>query len=146
MVKVVVFDGVWKEADPLFSTKTLWLYSDNDAKEGKTGQYVIRDHPNTCGIPTKKLPTRSKSSCYTDDEYEENKKKIVTSFKRARIMINVKGYDTVILPIAGFGQDLKRAPQTLLLLNQEMRKFVDEMNKAEQEMKERTEVDEWNVV
>ena len=146
MVKVVVFDGVWKEEDPLFGTKTLWLYTDNDSKEGKTGQDVIRDHPNTCGIPTKKFSTKSKSSCYTDDEYEENKKKIVTAFKRARIMIKVKGYDTVILPIAGFGRDLKKAPQTLLLLNQEMRKFVDEMNREESEKRENSEVEEWNVV
>lgn len=146
MVKVIVFDGVWKEADPLFGTKTLWLYSDNDSKEGKTGQDVIRDHPNTCGIPTKKLPTKSKSARYTDDEYEENKKKIVTAFKRARIMIKVKGYDTVIFPIAGFGRELKTSPQTLLLLNQEMRKFVDEMNKEDTEKKENTEIEEWNIV
>ena len=146
MVKVAIFDGVWKEEEPVIGSKTLWLYSDNDEKTGKTGQSVIRDHPNTCGIPTKKLQHNSKEARYVDTEYEENKKKIVTAFKRARIMIKVKGYTTVILPVAGFGGDLKKAPKTLSLLNLEMRKFVDDMNDDAHQEKENEEVEAWNVV
>lgn len=50
----------------------LFLYGSNLAGWGKGGQAIIRDLPNTYGIPTKKHPSNYNSSFFTDDEYEQN--------------------------------------------------------------------------
>jgi hypothetical protein len=44
-------------------------------KRGKKVQAIIRDEPNTFGIPTKKKPYLSPCSYYSDQEYNENIKK-----------------------------------------------------------------------
>jgi len=39
-------------------------------RKGKAGQAIIRDEPNTFGIPTKRLPSMKEGSFFSDKEEE----------------------------------------------------------------------------
>lgn len=54
----------------------IFVYGDNDLRQGKGGQAIIRDLPNTIGLRTKKLPSLSPNAFYTDTEFSQNKLKI----------------------------------------------------------------------
>ncbi len=62
----------------------------------------------------KKRPNNLLSSFYTDDEYDENKRKIKAAIRELKEKL--KDYDGVIVPKHGLGTGLaqldKRAPKT----------------------------------
>lgn len=47
------------------------VFGDNLLRKGKKGQAIIRDEPNSYGIPTKRLPSMGESAFFSDkgDEY-----------------------------------------------------------------------------
>lgn len=55
---------------------TLFVFGDNDLREGKGGQAVNRDEPNAIGIRTKHKPTTNADAYYTDDNYTDNIRKM----------------------------------------------------------------------
>jgi hypothetical protein len=85
----------------------LFLFGDNDVQRGCKGQALIRYQPNAMGIPTKKFPSYSKDAYYTDEEFEDNCRKIDTAI--ARVMSS--SYETIVLPAAGLGTGLARLPE-----------------------------------
>src|SRR5216684_649707 len=112
---------VWKVSDVKSRSTSLWLFGDNDLGYGKKGQAIIRGLKNTCGIPTKKKPTMRPNAFYNDKEFEINCQKISKAFKKVRVMLKLYKYESIVLPIAGFGTGLAemeyKAPKTLLFLN-----------------------------
>jgi len=55
----------------------LFIFGDNDERTGFGGMAKeFRDEPNSLGIRTKKKPSTDSESYYTDEEYDENCKKI----------------------------------------------------------------------
>lgn len=52
--------------------EAVFVFGDNLIKKGEAGQAVIRNEPNTFGVPTKKLPLMSTDSFFSDaySEYE----------------------------------------------------------------------------
>lgn len=150
MVKVIIYKSLFTIDDVKNNDDCLWLYGDNDIKKGKGGQAIIRDEPNTCGIPTKKFPNNFEKSFYTDKEYDDNCKKISLAFKKVRIILKLKSYKSIVIPIAGFGTGLAKleikAPKTFLFLNNELKKLVTELNNQEKEIKQEKEINDINIV
>jgi hypothetical protein len=118
---VIIFKGFWTLEDVTKKPDYLFIFGDNDVKRGRGGQAIIRDLPNTAGIPTKKFPNNNPTSFYTDAEYESNITKIDTAL--AAILQKVKDdkYKGIVLPEKGFGTGLARlvtkAPNTLKYIN-----------------------------
>ena len=100
-------------------TQCLFVYGDNDVHRGKKGQAIIRDLPNTIGIPTKKIPSNEIHSFYTDDELENNTIKIRKAIDE--IIDLSQHYEYIIFPEDGFGTGLAqlpiKAPKTYEFLN-----------------------------
>lgn len=117
--KLCLYNGFWKITDCSDNPKSLFLFGDNDEKRGKGGQAIIRDCVNTIGIPTKKFPSNVRNAFYSDNDYEDNCKKITNAFMRM-IDMSVK-YDEIIFPSDGFGTGLAqlstKAPNTFTFLN-----------------------------
>ena len=105
---IIYFNGFWTISDTKTYSNYLFIFGDNDLKQGKKGQSIIRDQPNTIGIPTKKKPSSYKSSYYYDTEYEENSKKIDIAFEEIIIKIRNGKYKGIILPENGIGTGLAK--------------------------------------
>ncbi|GAF86575.1 unnamed protein product, partial [marine sediment metagenome] len=69
-IKVVIYPKYWTEKTAKKYSQCLFVFGDNNKGIGKSGQAVIRDEPNSIGIPTKKYPNNDKTSFYSDDEYD----------------------------------------------------------------------------
>jgi hypothetical protein len=116
--KICIFARFWNTDDCEESADSMFIFGDNDVKEGLGGQAVIRNCPNAYGIPTKKLPNNSPSSFYSDDDYEENCEKIINAIKL--IVQKSADYQEIIFPSDGFGTGLARlaekAPKTFAFM------------------------------
>ena len=117
--KICLFSGYWKVSDCIENPKSLFLFGDNDLKRGKKGQAIIRDCVNTHGIPTKKFPSNNHDAYYSDDQYDENCKKIIMGF--VTMIKKSSDYQEIAFPGDGFGTGLAqlgtKAPQTFAFLN-----------------------------
>jgi len=122
MTKIRIFKGWWNVNDVKNNPNCLFIFGDNDVKTGHGGQAIIRDLPNSIGIPTKKFPTLEPNSFYNDLEIEKNKMKI--SFAIKNIINESKKYKYIILPEEGLGTglaDLKnKAPETFKYLESQI--------------------------
>lgn len=92
----------------------LYVFGDNDIGKGCGGQAVIRNQPNSLGIPTKKYPSNYPQSFYNDSEYLVNVSKINRAL--TKLITEATHYDQVIFPKDGLGTGLSqlptKAPQT----------------------------------
>lgn len=99
-----------------------FVFSDNLIQQGYGGQAIIRDEPNTIGVPTKKYPNNTSCSFFTDDDYEENKKHINKAFKE--IKQKLKDGFHIALPQDGLGTGLadlsRKAPKTFEYLQKKI--------------------------
>ncbi len=122
--KVIRFKGWWKQSDLQANPKHLFIFGDNDIERGKGGQAIIRDEPNAFGIPTKKLPSLRAGSFYTDEELEDNTRKIDNAIHKILHEFYTKEYDTLVFPEDGLGtgyaQLQARAPKTYQYLTRKM--------------------------
>jgi hypothetical protein len=127
-MKVKYFPRFWTCQDVEANSNFLFVYGDNDQKRGRGGQAIIRDFPNTIGIPTKKNPNNLPESFYTDVEYEKNIKKIDHAIDL--ILLQAEFYDGIMLPRDGFGTGLAKldifAPNTFKYLNEQVKKRIVE--------------------
>jgi hypothetical protein len=128
-MKVKYFPRFWTCSDVEANSNYLFVYGDNDIQKGRGGQAIIRDLPNTIGLPTKKRPNNLPESFYTDLEFEKNKAKIDAAIQR--ILLKAEFYDGIILPRDGFGTGLARlpllAPKTLEYLNEQIKLKIVEL-------------------
>lgn len=117
--KTRTFNRYWTVDDIKTRPNMLFIFGDNLLHEGKGGQAIIRDEPNTFGIPTKKAPTMEGSAFFTDDEYDDN----VNMFKEYIIkLIKLSSkYQYIVFPKDGLGTGLadlpKKAPLTYKYLS-----------------------------
>ena len=58
-------------ADCLANPHKLYIFGDNLIGVGKGGQAVIRDCPNTFGVPTKRFPSMQEDAFFSDRGREE---------------------------------------------------------------------------
>ena len=84
----------------------IFLFGDNLLQIGYGGQAKeMRGEPNAIGIPTKKKPSMSPDSFFTDDEYESNIIAIGKAFNK------IPDNCTIVLPQAGLGTGLAELPE-----------------------------------
>jgi len=131
-LKIKIFKGFWTIKDVRKHNKYIFIFGDNDEQYGKGGQAIIRDEPNTHGIPTKKYPDNSSEAFYTDDELERNKRKINAAFKKLKDKINNSDikYKGIYLPENGLGTGLADlpncAPKTYEFLEKKINKLISQ--------------------
>jgi len=94
----------------------IFLFGDNLLRRGYGGQAKeMRDEPNAIGIPTKKKPSSTPGSFFTDDEFDDNIKVIDKAFD------TIPGDGTVVIPLSGIGtgyaQLREKAPRTFKYLS-----------------------------
>ena len=95
-----------------------YLFGDNDMREGRGGQAKeMRGEPNAIGIRVKKAPLIG-DVYYTDNEFEENIRKINEDLNEVRKQLDYG--KIIIIPSHGIGTGLAllkyKAPKTLLYL------------------------------
>lgn len=115
------FKGWWTCTDCKTEPNALFIFGDNDIRKGCKGQAIIRNCPNSQGIPTKKLPSFSNSAYYTDTDLESNKRKILIAIEILITRIDNEKYSVIYFPADGLGTGLskldQKAPETLKFLN-----------------------------
>ncbi len=125
---IIYFNGYWTIEDTKTYSHYLFIFGDNDVKQGKKGQSIIRDQPNTIGIPTKKKPSSYLSSYYYDTEYEENIKKIDKAFEEIMIRLKNEDFKGIILPENGIGTGLAKlqinAKNTLKYIENKIQELI----------------------
>ena len=111
MKRVILYKKYWTPSDAKNNPDYLFIFGDNDVERGTGGQAIIRNEPNAFGIPTKKLPSMSADSFYTDIEYDKNKKKInLAIYKILKEFMKTK-YTTLVIPNDGVGTGLSKLPE-----------------------------------
>lgn len=104
----IIYKKFWTVDDVVKHRDWLFVYGDNNIGKGKGGQAVIRDEPNSIGIPTKKYPSNHPKSFYTDEEFDENCGRINNAI--LKIVTESKKYNRIVLPSDGFGTGLAKLP------------------------------------
>lgn len=93
----------------------VFIFGDNLLGIGGGGQAVIRNEPNSYGVPTKKAPSMSSNSFFNDLEYDENIEHITKAINNIP-----EGYKAIVFPEDGLGTGLAelpvRAPKTFEFL------------------------------
>lgn len=113
----------WIKRDDLVKNKDkIYLFGDNDQRQGYAGQArEMRGENNAIGIRVKKKPFMSKESFYTDREYKDNCKKIDEDFARIPDDIDI------IIPSDGIGTGLalldQQAPKTFNYLKSKLKEL-----------------------
>jgi hypothetical protein len=102
-----------------------FVFGDNLIGKGKGGQAIIRDEPNTIGVPTKKLPNNHSKSFFNDEEFESNKKAINKAFKKILKKLNDGFF--IALPTNGLGTGLSRLPEKAPLTNDYLKKLINKL-------------------
>lgn len=121
-MKIQIWQGFWSPEILKQHPTSLFVFGDNDNRMGSKGQACIRGCPNAVGIPTKKYPSFATLSYYSDDEFEENCRKIQQAVQHVVDRYEQGGYTTLIFPQDGLGTGLadlpNKAPLTFRFLNQ----------------------------
>lgn len=102
----------------------IYLFGDNLQRKGLGGQAKeMRGEPNAIGIPTKKKPSNTSTSFFTDDEFEANCQAIDAAF------VQIPNGRTIVIPSAGLGTGLanleQRAPKTFEYLQRKLEALED---------------------
>ncbi len=113
---MILFQYRMYRSDLHLNPHVLYVFGDNDEGRGKGGQAKeVRGEPNSFGIPTKKGPGTTPGCYYTDEEYDENIRKIEFAFKV--LEDEVKNGTVAVFPTEGLGTGLAKlkenAPRTL---------------------------------
>lgn len=110
----------------------IFLFGDNLKKKGLGGQAKeMRGEPNAIGIPTKKRPSMTNGSFFTDNEFENNIKCIDAAM--LEIWSIKPGFDSskdiIVIPEMGLGigraQLKEKAPQTYQYLLNRLNELGD---------------------
>jgi len=121
LVKVYDYNTVKKDKD------TVYVFGDNLIEKGQTGQAVIRNLPNTVGIPVKRFACLKNDYCYFSDREEEFE---IVSEKLNNLERYVNMGYKIALPATGIGTgiaDLKnRSPKLFKYITNRLRKLHSE--------------------
>ena len=82
----------------------LYVFGDNTLRSGKKGQAVIRNCENSFGIPTKKFPSMSEMSFFSDEPEEL----MLVEIALDQLYELSKIYGTIVFPKDGLGTGLAK--------------------------------------
>ena len=106
-----------------------YLFGDNAQMRGYGGQAKeMRGEPNAIGIPTKKRPSMTVDSFFTDSEFPENIAAIQPRLDQIELLLK-QGY-TIVIPAAGLGTGLSRLDKTAPLTFQWLQTKLTELGAA----------------
>jgi hypothetical protein len=99
----------------------IYVFGDNLIHIGKGGQAIIRDEPNAFGVPTKRLPSMSGDSFFSDlyEEYIEVRRKLIDLWN-----LHLQGF-TIVLPTEKIGSGLARLWETSPTIGSMIDKFYE---------------------
>jgi hypothetical protein len=106
--KKTITQNEWLNVESVMQNPdALYVFGDNTIRKGEAGQAVIRNCPNSLGVCTKRVPSMSEDSFFTDTEEDwktikddlENLKKLSKDFKY------------IIFPGDGIGTGLSKMPE-----------------------------------
>jgi hypothetical protein len=107
--------------DLIENPNKVYLFGDNLLGKGKGGQAIIRDEDNAFGIPTKKKPSTSNDSYFTDNEYDSNIKAINEAIDK------IPKDKDIVIPREGIGTGLsklkEKAPKTFNYLQSSLKEL-----------------------
>ena len=103
----MIFQTLIKRADLRANRDRLYLFGDNEARQGYGGQAAeMRDEPNAVGIAVKKRPSMSPDSLWTDADYFRCVAIIEQDMDRAFRHAEAGG--AIVCPRAGVGTNRAR--------------------------------------
>ena len=123
--KIHIHDGYWTVASVKLDSLSLYVFGDNNIGKGRGGQAIIRNLPNTVGIPTKKYPNNYVSSFYTDEDYDDNIQRINAAVDT--IIERSVNYKRVILPADGLGTGLAMLAQKASKTNEYLLQAIERL-------------------
>ena len=121
--------------DCLANPNKLYIFGDNLLGVGKGGQAVIRDCPNTYGVPTKIMPNMKNHAFFSDnyEEVQETKDCLFTLhlYHRSGVFYSTCCFRTrlpiLVFPSNGLGTGLSqmptRSPKLYKLMNNLIYKY-----------------------
>lgn len=125
MKNIEIFDGIWDINLVRNNPNKIFVFGDNDKRNGIGGQAVIRNLSNSIGIRTKKEPLNNNESFYTDVDFDENCKKIIEDLIKIKIK-SIEG-NTIVFSKNGYGTGLaslkEKAPNTFNYLCDLLKSF-----------------------
>ena len=96
--KIITRDKVKENPD------VLYLFGDNIVRQGLGGQAKeMRGEPNTLGIVSKKYPSNSSSSFYTDEDFYTWLEVFSSDIKNLAESVNSGKYRAIVIPQIGVG-------------------------------------------
>lgn len=147
MKEIKIFNGYWSVDDVKSSPENLFIFGDNDLRIGLGGQAVIRNLANTYGLRTKKRPSITEDSYYSDNEYEFNTQKILQDILQIKFE-QLSGF-RIVLSSGGYGTGLsmlkEKAPKTYEFLVKSLRSFFGYDNDTGKNWKYIPSFDEFNL-
>jgi len=97
-------------ADLQANPEVLYLFGDNDRREGFGGQAAeMRDEDNAVGIRTKWAPHMRQTAFFSDDDYDQIEGMINADLEPVREHLEKGG--VVIIPTDGLGTGLSKLPE-----------------------------------
>ena len=109
MTKIITQQEYYSVQDCMNNPTKLYVFGDNVVNHGKGGQAIIRDCPNTFGIPTKMFPSITIESYFMDTP--ESFDYVDTKFIELYNIFKSNKYEVIIFPKDGLGTGLARMPQ-----------------------------------
>jgi hypothetical protein len=118
----IIYISKIERADVKRNRNTIFIFGDNDQGKGYGGlARETRGEPNAYGIRVKKKPTMEYDAFYTDEEYNENLRKITTDINNIIDVVNEKGDCVIMFPSKGIGTGLasmsSKCPRTFKAMN-----------------------------
>ncbi|MDK2126823.1 DUF7831 domain-containing protein [Parachitinimonas caeni] len=115
MINIQILDEFYSLERCRAQPGSLFVFGDNLLARGKKGQAIIRDAPNSYGIPTKRIPAMHQGAFFSDqaDEFAAVDRRIegLHQIWQAGQDANGRRYDTLVFPAAGLGTGLARMPE-----------------------------------
>lgn len=132
MKEIEIYNGFWSQQVVKSNPDKIYIFGDNDLRIGLGGQAVIRNLSNTFGIRTKKIPSNTQDSFYSDSEYEFNKQKILQDVLQIKLF-QISG-NQIVFSDGGYGTGLAslktKAPKTFKYLVDLLKSFFNYDNET----------------
>ena len=127
----VIFQERIERADLQANPGMLFVFGDNEARRGRGGQAgACRGEPNSVGIATKRAPSTSESSMWSDADFDRCS--AIIDADMAPLFAHARAGGTVIFPKAGVGTGLSQLPKRAPRLMEHIRQRVRELQKAQE--------------
>ena len=100
----------------------LFVFGDNLLGKGHGGQAVIRDLPNTFGIPTKREPNKRDTAYFSDKDEEMDA--VTHSIAVLNFICTLNIFEKIIFPKNGIGTGLSHTKSKSPMIYKMMKRYL----------------------